>query len=140
MHDKRPLQSVSDDELLNRLVQLLAQSRRSEVDLVTLSGIVKLAPHLTAQNRDELLRRASHRSKREIEVILAEMFPRPDAPTMVRKLPERRQLIPAPAGPCESQLRPGRVQPPEIPARAPVALVEPSQQLVTKCSSRQAPS
>jgi 5-methylcytosine-specific restriction endonuclease McrA len=181
MVHERPLQSISDDELLDRLAQLLAQSRRSEADLVVhivevderrlyarracpsmyvyatqilhlseaeaylritagraarehpmlltmladgrlhLSGIAKLVPHLTAENRDELLRRACHRSKREIEVLLAELSPRPDVPTVVRKLPEKR---PSASGPA-TELRPDRVAPQRTPTSAPVSLVEP---------------
>ena len=34
MEDKRPLESLSDDELLRRLRDLLRQSRRVEADLV----------------------------------------------------------------------------------------------------------
>src|SRR3989442_4989234 len=57
-----------------------------------LTAIAKLAPHLTRENRDGLLERATHRSKRRIEEQIAEIAPRPDVPGMVRKLPERRTL------------------------------------------------
>ena len=60
-----------------------------------LTGIAKLAPYLTAENRDVLLQRATHRSKRQIEELIAEIAPRPDAPALMRKLPERK----APADP-----------------------------------------
>ena len=50
---------------------------------VHLSGIGVLAPHLTPDNREMLLRRATHRSKRQIEEIVAELKPRPDAPAVV---------------------------------------------------------
>src|SRR5262249_2202099 len=73
----------------------------------------------------EVLRRACHRSKREIEVILAELFPRPDVPTMVRKLPERRPSSRAPIAPPESQLRPDGAERPRVPAPAPAFLVAP---------------
>jgi 5-methylcytosine-specific restriction endonuclease McrA len=59
-----------------------------------LSGIAKLSPHLTAQNRDAVLRRAAHRSKRQIEDLVAEISPRPDAPCLVRRLPERLEYRP----------------------------------------------
>jgi hypothetical protein len=52
-----------------------------------LSSIARLAPHLTAANRDHVLARATHRSKREILELVAELSPRPDAPTLIRKLP-----------------------------------------------------
>jgi len=53
-----------------------------------LSGIAKLAPHLTRRNREKLLERATHQTKRQIETLLAEVAPRPDVPTVMRKLPE----------------------------------------------------
>ena len=146
---ERPLESLSDDDLLRGLADLLRQSRRAESDLVAhiaevetrrlyaraaassmfvycmdvlhlseaeaylritaartvrehpvildmladgrlhLSGIAKLAPHLTPQNRDLLLSRAIHRSKRQIEELVAELAPRPDVPGVLRKLPSR---------------------------------------------------
>jgi hypothetical protein len=61
-----------------------------------LSGIALLAPHLTRENRDVLLRRATHRSKRGIEELIAEVAPREDVPALMRRLPERR-LTPAAA-------------------------------------------
>jgi hypothetical protein len=54
-----------------------------------LSGIAKLAPHLTAANRDVLLERATHKSKRQIEVLVADLAPRPDVPALIRKLSDR---------------------------------------------------
>jgi hypothetical protein len=54
-----------------------------------LTAIAKLAPHLTPENCETLVRRAAHRTKREIEELIAELAPRPDAPTVVRKLPNR---------------------------------------------------
>ena len=54
-----------------------------------LSAVAKLAPHLTPENRETLLGRAAHRSKREVEELIAEIAPRPDAVTVVRKLPDR---------------------------------------------------
>ena len=60
-----------------------------------LSGIAQLAPHLTAANREALLRRAEHRSKRQIEELIAELAPREDVPALIRKLPDRRGV---PAG------------------------------------------
>jgi hypothetical protein len=150
MEEKRPLQSIPDDELLHRLAELMRQSRRAEADIVAhiaeveerrlyareafpsmfaycmdvlhlseaeaylriaaarasrkhpilltmladgrlhLTAIDKLAPHLTRVNRDRLLERATHQSKRQILELIAEIAPRPDVPVMVRKLPERR--------------------------------------------------
>jgi hypothetical protein len=61
-----------------------------------LTAIAKLAPHLTPENRDRLLARATHRTKREVEGLVAEVAPRPDAPTVVRRLPGRGTSDPEP--------------------------------------------
>jgi 5-methylcytosine-specific restriction endonuclease McrA len=64
-----------------------------------LSGIARLAPHLNPDNAAMLLERATHQSKRHVEELLAELAPRPDAPTVVRKLPDRRGLAQPHDGP-----------------------------------------
>ena len=61
---------------------------------VHLSGLNLLAPHLTADNLEELLDRAAGKSKREIEVLVAEIAPRPDVASRIRKLTGPR-LVPA---------------------------------------------
>jgi hypothetical protein len=55
-----------------------------------LAGLCALLPHLTDANHVELLSAARGMSKRSIEKLLADRFPRPDVPTTLRKLPERR--------------------------------------------------
>jgi hypothetical protein len=149
MDCEHTLATVSDDELLRRLIELLKHTRRAEADLVAhigevdarrlfareafpsmfaycidvlhlseaeaylritaaraarehpllldmladgrlhLSGIGKLAPHLTPANRDSLLQRATGKTKRQIEELTAEIAPRPDVPPVMRKLPAR---------------------------------------------------
>jgi hypothetical protein len=97
------------------LLTMLADGR------LHLSAIAKLAPHLTRDNRDALLERATHKSKRQIEDLIAEIAPRQDAPAMVRRLPERTALpMPGPlvapnngAGPIV-ELRPDGVGPPAV--------------------------
>lgn len=54
---------------------------------LTLTAIRLLAPHLTSANHVELLEAAHHRSKREVEQLVAGLQPKPDAPPVVRKLP-----------------------------------------------------
>ena len=61
-----------------------------------LTAIVKLAPHLTCENRELLLERATYLSKRQILELVAEIAPRPDVPAVVRKLPERRVPMASP--------------------------------------------
>jgi len=64
-----------------------------------LTAIAKLSPHLTRENCETLVRRAARRSKREIEELVAEVAPRPDALALLRKLPyrgARAGSVPAP--------------------------------------------
>ena len=67
---------------------LLAMLRDGRLHL---SGMALLVPLLTPQNRDSVLARATHRSKREIEELVAELRPRPDVPSGMRKLPDERR-------------------------------------------------
>ncbi|HWM87583.1 MAG TPA: hypothetical protein VNO33_17135 [Kofleriaceae bacterium] len=67
-----------------------------------LSAIAKLAPHLREDSAEALRARAARRSKREIELLLAELAPQPDVPSLVRRLPSSA----APASAV--QLRPER--------------------------------
>jgi 5-methylcytosine-specific restriction endonuclease McrA len=62
---------------------------------LTLTAVGLLAQHLTAENHTVVLREARHKSKREVEQIVARLQPRPDAPVMVRKLPS--VLLPPPS-------------------------------------------
>jgi hypothetical protein len=58
---------------------------------LTVTSVRLLARHLTAENHRELLASASRRSKREVEELIAQRFPKPDTPSSVRKVPERTQ-------------------------------------------------
>jgi 5-methylcytosine-specific restriction endonuclease McrA len=150
MKNELELKSISDDELLRRLSELLQNSRRVEAELIAhmaevdarrlyaprasslftycteilhmaeheaylrikaarasrehpvllemladgrlhLSGIVVLRPHLTEANREMLLGRAVHKTRRQIEELVAELHPKPDVPPTIRKVPERRE-------------------------------------------------
>ena len=183
---RKTISTISDDELLRRLSDLLRHSRRVESELVVhigevderrlyareaspsmfayctevlhlseheaylriavarasrkhlrllemlsdgrlhLSGVAKLAPHLTEANRQTLLERAAHKSKRKIEELVAELSPKPDVPATIRKLPARQEKSQPTLG---SQLGPDRVPiPPPVPApvgRAQPTIVEP---------------
>jgi hypothetical protein len=54
---------------------------------LTLASVKLLAPHLTAENHADLLTRARHQSKRQVELLVAALHPRPDVPSVIRKLP-----------------------------------------------------
>src|SRR6059036_2627540 len=74
-----------------------------------LSAVVMLAPHLTPQNADELISSASHKTKSEIERLLAERFPRSEMPERVQAVPlTAPSLVTVAPGPVD-QHAPGRV-------------------------------
>ena len=82
----------------------LAQGR------LNLSGVILLAPHLTAETADELIAAATHRTRDEIELLLAGRFPKPDVATTVVAIAPATDLLGADAdasGAC--QLSPGTV-------------------------------
>ena len=185
MKKTEELKSLSDDELLRRLADVLNRSRRVESELVAhiaevdarrlfareaspsmfqycidalhlseaeaylrigvarasrrhpvlltmledgrlhLSGIVELAKHLTEENRDELLARATHKTKEAIKELVAEIAPKPDVPSVMRKLPTRKAK---PATELTNELHPSGVRqdcsaPP--PSAAPEAAAKP---------------
>ena len=59
-----------------------------------LTAVTLLAPKLTVDNHLDLLAAAVHRSKRELERLLAARFPRPDIAPDLRKVPEPRSAAP----------------------------------------------
>jgi hypothetical protein len=71
---------------------ILGMVARGELHL---SGIHQLAGHLTEENGEEVLRRARHRSMREVERLVAEISPKPDVPSSIRALPTRRVRAPS---------------------------------------------
>ena len=54
---------------------------------IHLTAVRLLAPTLTPENHRALLEAARHKSKRDIEHLLAEMIPKPDVASSIRKLP-----------------------------------------------------
>jgi 5-methylcytosine-specific restriction endonuclease McrA len=60
-----------------------------------LTAIGLLAPHLTADNHERVLAAARHRSKREVEEIVAALRPQSAVPSSVRKLPVAKASAPA---------------------------------------------
>ena len=84
---------LSEDAACNRISAARA-CRRFPVILdalasgaLSLTSVRMLSPHLTQENHEAVLARASSRSRREIEALVAELAPRPDVPSSVRKLP-----------------------------------------------------
>jgi hypothetical protein len=58
-----------------------------EEGAVTLTTITLVAPHLTDENHTKVLESTRHKSKREVERIVAELRPVPDVPPTIRRLP-----------------------------------------------------
>jgi len=98
-----------------------------------LAGICLLAPHLTPENAEELIAAAAHKTKCDIEQLLAQRFPRAELLPLV-------QAFPAPRPVRSKQLAPGQVEPEaaehggsvtdqlapgQVEARAPRAKVTP---------------
>src|SRR6266446_7006517 len=84
---------LSEDAACNRIEAARACRRFPQIlellasGSLTLTSVRLLAPHLTAENHQSVLAKARDRSRREIEVLEAELAPRPDIPSTVRKLP-----------------------------------------------------
>jgi 5-methylcytosine-specific restriction endonuclease McrA/phosphoglycolate phosphatase-like HAD superfamily hydrolase len=75
----------------SRFPCILGMLARGEIHL---TAIHLLAAHLTEENHREVLRRARHRSTREIEKLVAELAPQPDVPSTIRALPTKRATMP----------------------------------------------
>ena len=86
---------------------------------ITLSGLATIVPLLTGDNCEQLLERATHRTKRQIEELVAELAPRPDAAGRIRRLPEPSALLGVERV-AAVQLVPGRVGFPAGTERAPL--------------------
>ena len=187
MNNKDDLKSLSDDELLRCLSEVLAQSRRvewvivahiAEVDArrlyasegspsmfqycldalhlseseayrriaatrlsrrypvllkmledgrIHLAGIAVLKKHLTDANYEDVLDRATHKTKRELEQLVAELAPKPDVAPTIRKRPQRKAESEPLKLSSSSQLCPGTVEP-----KAPAAKPEPAPDKVDK--------
>jgi hypothetical protein len=84
---------------------------------MSLTSVRMLRPHLTPENHEAVLARASRRSRREIEALVAEVAPRPDVPSSVRKLPT---ATPAPTLASPQPAPPISSPPPPITTRRPI--------------------
>jgi hypothetical protein len=78
-----------------------------------------LAPHLTIDNRHDVLAPARHKSKREVEQIVAALHPLPDVAATIRKLPARSEpaaQLAARSSRPQSRDAVGATTPPPVPA------------------------
>jgi len=96
---------LSEDAACNR-IEAARACRRFPLILellaagsVTLTSVRLLGRHLTAENHQSVLAKARDRRRHEIEALVAELAPRPDLPSAVRKLPCPTATPPPSAGP-----------------------------------------
>ncbi|HEY0874322.1 MAG TPA: hypothetical protein VGD94_12685 [Vicinamibacterales bacterium] len=61
---------------------------------VTLTNLRLIAPHLMAANVEGVLKDAAHKSKHDVEVLIARLRPQPDVAATIRKLPELKPSVP----------------------------------------------
>jgi len=117
---------LSEDATCNRTKAARA-SRRFPVILdllasgaLSLTSVRLLAPCLTAENHEAVLARASGKSRRKIEALVAELAPRPDVPTSVRKLP-----VPAPVAAVDTSSLPVKEPGPSSTVPEPPTVIAP---------------
>jgi 5-methylcytosine-specific restriction endonuclease McrA len=89
---------LSEDAACNR-IEAARACRRFPLILellasgsLTLTSVRLLGKHLTEENHQSVLAKARDRSRREIDVLIAALAPRPDIPSTVRKLPTATPL------------------------------------------------
>ena len=84
---------LSEDATCNRIdvaracrkfPEILDRLASGELNLTT---VRVLADHLTPENCPDVLARAAGKRRREVDVLVAELAPQPDAPTLIRRLP-----------------------------------------------------
>ena len=112
---------LSEDAACNRIDAARACRRFPViVDLltagqVTLTSVRLLGRHLTPENHQSVLAKARGRSRQQIEVLVAELAPRPDVPTSVRKL---STLMATPSSSAAAAPAAGGMPPEATPAAA----------------------
>ena len=86
--------SRMSDDVAYKLTRVARLARRFPMILdevaagrLHLSGLLVLKRYLTEQTAADLLAASAHKTRAEIEQLLAERYPRPDLPTVVRVLP-----------------------------------------------------
>jgi hypothetical protein len=87
---------LSEDAACNRIAaarwcrQFPAIADLMASGAVSLTTVRLLGPHLTPENHEAVLARASRRRRADIQALIAELAPQPDVPASVRKVPAPR--------------------------------------------------
>jgi hypothetical protein len=92
-----------------------------EAGALTLTNVRLLAPHLTDANHCDVLERARHKMKRDVELLIATIHPSADAPSVVRKLPTPRAKSGTSNQPCVLVRHDGAVSAPDAQPSSPIA-------------------
>ena len=111
-------------KLAREFPPVLQMLERNELHL---TAIKLLAPHLTQANHVDVLARAKGRSKRDVELLVAELAPKPDVPSVVRKLPAARPSARVVLQPADNRAPGGLAVPPSVPAVRELRLEAPDQ-------------
>ena len=114
MSEDEAFRRVAGARLVRQFPVALGMIERGELHL---TALLLLREHLTRDNHEEVLRAAAHKTKGEVLSLLAERFPRADAPARVQLLPV------APAGTLQGIPGAANTSPEATGARPP--LVEP---------------
>lgn len=105
---------------------------------VTLTTVSLLAAHLTDENHDALLDAATHKSKREVERLVACLDPQPDVVSSLRRMAVPTQIKSAPTT-LDAAIQPPRPAP-SGPRRAVVAPLSAERYLLKVTLSEEAHS
>lgn len=81
--------AVSACRRFPRILELLVSGELS------LTAVRRIGPHLTVENCESVLARAVTRTRSDIDVLVAELAPRPDVAPSVRKVPLRNMQTPS---------------------------------------------
>jgi hypothetical protein len=93
---------MSEDQAFKRIQAARAMRRFPVVAVAVeegrlhLTAVVRLAPHLTADNVEALVAEASGKSKAEVEVLLARLAPKADVPGRLEREAEQTRVVPEP--------------------------------------------
>jgi hypothetical protein len=120
---------LSEGEAANR-IEAARAARRFPVILerladgsVHLTAVRLLAPHLTDGNHESVLEAARHKTKRQVEVLVAGLCPRPDVPSTVRRLPSPPAAAPSPGRLCFAPAAAAESPSPSAPAVSPAPVL-----------------
>ena len=92
MSDDEACRRVTASRIARRYPLALEMIERGDLHLTTL---LLLRERLTNDNHEDLLRAAARKTKAQVQELLAARFPRPDAPSLIRTLPDVTTPLPA---------------------------------------------